>query len=196
MSLQPGHSTPNALYFGIDSSCNYSNGLAVAGTATSVPFAIADTSVVKLRFNYFLVTEHNSTFDKASIQVSVNGGAFAIVASNNQGGVSLQQTTAWTAGVVDLAPLVAGLSAPSVQLRVAFDSIDSILNSTDRIPRRRHQGGWSGGRRRIRRPSSPPVRIRRLRCRRGDAQRVGDRRRVAGAAGVSTRGASSAGRAR
>ena len=129
-SLQPGHSTPNALYFGIDSSCTYSNGLAVAGTATSVPIAIADTSVVKLRFNYFLTTEHNATFDKASIQVSVNGGAFAIVASNNQGGVALQETTAWTAGEVDLAPLVAGLSAPSVQLRVAFDSIDSILNST------------------------------------------------------------------
>ena len=129
-SLQPGHSTPNALYFGIDSSCTYSNGLAVAGTATSVPIAIADTSVVKLRFNYFLTTEHSSSFDKASIQVSINGGAFAIVASNNQGGVALQETTAWTAGEVDLAPLVAGLSAPSLRLRVAFDSLDAILNST------------------------------------------------------------------
>ncbi len=129
-ALQAGHSTPNALYFGIDSTCNYSNGLAVAGTATSVPITIANTSLVKLGFNYFLVTENNSSFDKASIQVSVNGGAFAIVASNNLGGVSLQQTTAWTAGVVDLAPLLAGLSAPSVRLRVAFDSIDSAVNAT------------------------------------------------------------------
>ena len=174
-SLQPGHSTPNALYFGIDSTCNYSNGLAVAGTATSVPVAIANTSVVKLGFNYFLVTENNSSFDKASIQVSVNGGAFAIVASNNQGGVSLQQTTAWTAGVVDLAPLVAGLSAPSVRLRVAFDSIDSVLNSTtgfvvDDIKVLGPAGGTQYGTRR-QRGSRPGGHV----ARGGEPERHGDR---------------------
>ena len=38
---------------------------------------IADTSVVKLRFKYFVQTEHLSSFDKATAEVSINGGAFA-----------------------------------------------------------------------------------------------------------------------
>jgi hypothetical protein len=128
-SLQPGHSSPNSLYFGIDSSCTFSNGAAVAGTATSVPITIADVSAVTLRFNYFLTTEHSSTFDKASVQVSINNGAFTVVASNNQGGLALQESGAWAAAEVNLAPLLAGLTSPSVRLRVAFDSLDSIGNS-------------------------------------------------------------------
>ena len=183
-SLQPGHSTPDALYFGIDSTCNYSNGLAVAGTATSVPIAIANTSVVKLRFNYFLATENISSFDRASIQVSVNSGAFTIVASNNQGGVALPETTAWTAGEVDLAPLVAGLSSPSVRLRVAFDSNRFHRQLDYRIRRRRHQGARSGGgldehgtrRERGSRPGGHAAGG-------GEPERHGDRRWVAGAAG-------------
>ncbi|HEY4187025.1 MAG TPA: hypothetical protein VGP07_18260 [Polyangia bacterium] len=128
-SAQAGHSAPNSLYFGIDSSCTYSNGSTVTGTATSGTVQITDTSAVKLRFNYFLTTEHLSSFDKASAQVSINGGAYTVVASNTQGGVTLQETTAWTPAEVDLTSLVAGLTAPVVRVRFAFDSVDSIANN-------------------------------------------------------------------
>jgi hypothetical protein len=128
-STQPGHTTPNSLYFGIDSSCNFSNSNIVAGTATSTPIAIADTSLVKLRVSYVLGTENSTYYDKASVQVSVNGGAFTVVASNNQGGVKLQETTTWTTAEADLTALVAGLSAPSIRVRVAFDSVDTVANT-------------------------------------------------------------------
>ena len=128
-SSQPGHSTPNSLYFGVDSSCTFSTGAAVAGAATSLAVQITDTSVAKLRFNYFLTTEHVSPFDNASVQISVNNGPFTIAASNNQGGVALQEGATWAQAEVDLTPLLAGLTSPVVRIRVAFDSVDSVLNS-------------------------------------------------------------------
>jgi hypothetical protein len=129
-SAQTGHSTPNSLYFGIDSSCTYANSVIDAGTATSVPISIADTSAVKLRLKYFLGTEKISTYDKASVQVSINGGSYSIVAGNSGTGVVLQDGTgSWQSLEVDLTSLFAGLSTATLRVRVAFDTVDSIANS-------------------------------------------------------------------
>jgi len=129
-SSQAGHSLPQSMYFGIDSSCTYSNGVTVSGTATSVPITVADTSVVKLRFSYFLGTENLTSFDKAGVLVSVNGGAYTAVASNSLGGVVLKDGTGtWQTAEVDLSSLFAGLSSATVRIRLSFDSVDSILNS-------------------------------------------------------------------
>ncbi len=129
-SAQAGHSLPQSLYFGLDSSCSYETGALVIGTATSVPITIADTSAVKLRFNYFLATERLSGFDKAAILVSVNEGAFTVAASNNLGGTALQDASGtWQAAEVDLTSRFAGLSSATLRVRVSFDSVDSIYNS-------------------------------------------------------------------
>jgi hypothetical protein len=143
-STVPGHSPPNSLYFGSESSCTYNNGQVAAGTVTSGPITIADPSVVKLRFKYALETEHKAHHDQASAQVSVNGGAFVVVASNDatQGGVALTDGgtggMGWLSADVDLSPLlvslsslsdISGLSSPTVRVRFAFDSVDSQLNA-------------------------------------------------------------------
>ncbi|HLV66979.1 MAG TPA: hypothetical protein VKY73_14255 [Polyangiaceae bacterium] len=128
-AAQPGHSSPNALYFGLDTSCTFATGGASAGTVTSTPIAIQDASVVKLRFNYFLGTEQGSPWDRATAQVSVNGGAFTVVASNNTGGVKLEDGTGiWQAAEVDLTPHLEGLASASIRLRFGFDTGDGVAN--------------------------------------------------------------------
>jgi hypothetical protein len=129
-SMQTGHSAPNSLYFGIDSTCSYANSVADAGTATSAVVSILDTSAVKLRLKYFLGTEKLSGFDKATIQVAINNGAYAIVASNSGTGVALQDGTgAWQSLDVDLTSLFAGQTTATMRVRVAFDTVDSLYNT-------------------------------------------------------------------
>jgi len=129
-STSPGHSAPASLYFGIDSTCNFDAGLILAGTTTSTPISVSDNSLLKLRFNYYLQTEHNSSFDKASVQVSVNEGPYTTVASNTAGGAALLDgTNVWQASEIDLAPLLAGVPSASVRVRFAFDTIDAAVNN-------------------------------------------------------------------
>jgi hypothetical protein len=130
-STQAGHSTPKSLYFGIDSTCTFANGVTDSGTATSVPVSIADTSAVKLRFNYFLATEKLPPYyDQATVQVSINGGAYSILASNGSGGSVLQDSTgAWQAMTIDITALFAGLSSATMRVRVGFNTGDSLYNS-------------------------------------------------------------------
>jgi len=130
LTTLPGHSTPGSLYFGIDSSCNFANGTRVTGTATSSSIPITDTSVVKLRFNYLVATENAGSWDQASVSVSVNGGPFQVVASNNQGGVQLVDGATWKQAEVNLSPLLSGLSSATAQLRVSFDSVDGAINDS------------------------------------------------------------------
>ena len=131
-SAQPGHSTPNSLYFGVDTSCTYQTGLISAGTVTSTAISVADTSVVKLRFKYFLQTERLSSYDKATAQVSVNGGPFVIVAGNSGGTVQQMQdgTGLWQSADIDISSLVGPAPAPAtVAIRFGFDTIDSAVNT-------------------------------------------------------------------
>lgn len=129
-STSPGHSLPASLYFGNDSSCSYNESLVLAGTATSTPISVTNSSLLKLRFNYFLLTERLAPYDKASVLVSVNNGAYTTVASNNAGGAALLDGSGvWQAAEVDLSSLIAGMPSASVQVRFAFDTGDSAVNN-------------------------------------------------------------------
>jgi Gylcosyl hydrolase family 115 C-terminal domain/Dictyostelium (slime mold) repeat len=129
-STSAGHSAPASLYFGIDSTCNYDAAAISAGTATSTPISVTNSSLLKLRFNYYLQTEHLSPYDKATVQVSVNGGAYSIVASNNAGGVPLLDGTGvWQASEVDLSSLIVGLPSATLQVQFGFDTGDSVANA-------------------------------------------------------------------
>ena len=129
-STSTGHSAPASLYFGLDTSCNYDAGSILAGTATSKPISVTSNSPLKLRFNYYLQTEHNSSYDKATAQVSVNNGPYTTVASNTAGGVALLDgSNGWQPVEIDLTPLVTGVASATVQVRFGFDTIDSILNN-------------------------------------------------------------------
>ncbi len=129
-STQSGHSAPASLYFG-NSSCNFDNG-DVFGTATSPTITVEDTTLVLLQLNYFLSTEGNGSFDRASVQVSVNGGTYNVVASSYGTGELLSVSSAgWQSIEVDLTSLVAGLPSADLQIRFGFDSIDSLYNTYD-----------------------------------------------------------------
>ena len=129
-STSAGHSAPASLYFGSDSSCSYNESLVLAGTATSTPISVTSSSLLKLRFNYYLQTERLAPYDKASVQVSVNNGAYTLVASNNAGGAALVDGSGvWQAAELDLTSLIAGLPSASVQVRFGFDTIDSAVNN-------------------------------------------------------------------
>jgi hypothetical protein len=69
-------------------------------------------------------------YDKATVQVSVNNGAYTVVASNNSGGIVLQDgASTWQLAEVDLTSLLSGLSTATLKVRVGFDSVDSIANA-------------------------------------------------------------------
>lgn len=119
------HSTPNALYFG-NTSCNFDSGT-VAGTVVSPSVALTDTSLVLLEYNYLLENEGGATYDRAAIEVSVNGGAYQVVASSYGLGDELQDTATWTNQELDVSALFDG-SPAQMQLRLSFDSRDSVYN--------------------------------------------------------------------
>ena len=125
-----GHSTPGSLYFGTDSTCTFQNGSSrVQGNIDSPVISVNDTEKVELRFNYYLQGENSTYFDRASVQVSVNGGAYTTVASNGGGGVGLVQTAAWQSAVVDLTSLVSSSPSADLRVRLGFDSGDGLYNN-------------------------------------------------------------------
>ncbi|MEI9935599.1 MAG: hypothetical protein WDO69_00110 [Pseudomonadota bacterium] len=129
-STLPGHSAPASLYFGLDSTCNYDAAAISAGTVTSSAISVTDNSLLELRFNYYLQTEHDSNYDKATVQVSVNNGAYTTVASNGTGGIALLDGTgAWQTSEIDLAPLLVGQPSASLRLRFGFDTVDAGVNN-------------------------------------------------------------------
>jgi hypothetical protein len=130
-STQPGHSAPNSLYFGLDSTCNYQTGGVSVGTVTSPAIVVTDPSLVKLRFSYFLGTENAPTasYDAAMAQVSVNNGPFVTVASNKPGTYALVDGTGvWQRADINITSLVDGLSSPTVRVRFGFNTVDAALN--------------------------------------------------------------------
>ncbi len=128
-STQPGHTSPNSLFFGLDSSCTYNTGGVSSGTVTSPAIVVNDTSLVKLRFSYFLGTERIGNYDAAVAQVSVNGGEFVTVASNKPGSALLDDMTGlWQRADLNITSLVAGLSSATIRLRFGFNTVDSVAN--------------------------------------------------------------------
>ncbi len=128
-AADPGHSQPMALYYGIDAQCTFANGFTNSGTATLPPMSLADVGPpIVLHLNYFLETEGLNPFDAATVEVSVGGGPYQIVAGNHPsaGSESLSDpSSGWTPLVVDLSAHVGS----TVRLRFGFNTLDSAFNS-------------------------------------------------------------------
>lgn len=148
-SVVRGHSTPQSLYYGQDSTCTFDNGLTNEGVARSPVISLASTAGASLEFNYFLGTEGGGFYDQASVAVSVNGGPFTIVESNfnalfipvelrgmrvregavSSGGTALIDNSGnWRQGTADLGPLLEGLESADLQLEFRFNTLDAGLN--------------------------------------------------------------------
>ncbi len=129
-SPSSGHSTPTSLYYGVDAQCDYDAGQS-EGVATSPVVDLAGVSApVKLSFNYFLETEGMpSSYDMASVEVSENGGPFAVVAHNDDSlpGVVLlvDPSGAWLSATVDLS----AMAGSNVQVRFRFRTVDQLANA-------------------------------------------------------------------
>jgi len=122
-----GHSQPRALYFGDDASCSYDLGV-VAGYAESPSITVENTSQVGLSLTYFLETEQSSSFDRATVELSVNGGAYQVVATNSNGAL-VDDGSGWQTVDIDLTQYFAGLTGATMTLRFGFDSLDGVFNN-------------------------------------------------------------------
>ncbi len=123
----PGHSTPSALYYGADSTCTFEVGT-TSGVARSLPFTVDLSQAASLTFNYFLGSEGGSTYDRASLELSIDGAAPVVVASSFGQGVALTANSGqWQAAVVDLSQL--GSAPVELELLFRFNSVDSVGNN-------------------------------------------------------------------
>ncbi len=127
----PGHSAPGNLFYGRDDFCNYNTGTPIRHTITGPAIAIANRDMAELGFNYFLDTEEAFNYDNAEVLVSVAGGPFQVVASNNSGGAVLNETTGWENLRVGIADLLPASGSTSIRIQLAFNAVD-INNNVDR----------------------------------------------------------------
>jgi hypothetical protein len=141
-----GHSVPTALYYGQDSTCDYDIGVEHEGVALSPVISVSDTSALVIELNYFLGTEFSTVFDRASVEVSVDGGPFQVVESSfttlttgpdfrpappvGPAGMEalVPNSGSWRHATVDITSLVEGLGEADIQLRLHFDTVDASLN--------------------------------------------------------------------
>ncbi|MCX5771877.1 MAG: S8 family serine peptidase, partial [Candidatus Hydrogenedentes bacterium] len=129
LSDEGDHTAPTSLYYGLDSSCNFNAGL-TEGVVTSPQIDLAYvTPPIALAFKYFLDTEGMpSVYDKASVELSVDGGPFQIIAHNdyNMGVYVLNDPTfGWEMLNIDLS----AYAASTIQVRFHFNTGDSIANA-------------------------------------------------------------------
>jgi leucyl aminopeptidase len=120
----PGYaSATHAMYFGIDSTCTYSNGTRVSGTITS-PAITGVASTSSLSFKYYRKVESASgSYDVASVQIVNSAGTATTVWSRSSANAS---NTLWNdSGAISLS----AYAGQSIQVRFKFDSIDSSYNS-------------------------------------------------------------------
>jgi len=123
-----GHSAPGSLYYGKPDVCNYATPTPIPHSITSPSIAIADPLMAELGFNYFLETEHDPNYDTAEVRISVNGGPFQVVASNNSGGEPLTEGSTWRPvrfPISDLLP--AGPS--NIRIQLFFNAVDPRNNT-------------------------------------------------------------------
>ena len=126
-----GHSSPGSLYYGKDSACTYTTPIPVFHAINSPEITIANPQTAELGFKYFLKTENSSSADSASVRISVNGGAFQVVASNNAGGdQKLKETNAWLDLRFDISKFLPATGPTKIRLQFAFNAGDIYANST------------------------------------------------------------------
>lgn len=127
----PGHSAPGYLYYGRDDFCNFNTGTPIRHTVTGPAVTIPNRDMAELGFNYFLDTEEAFNYDNAEVLVSVDGGPFQVVASNNSGGALLNETTGWESFRVGIAELLPPSGSSSIRIQLAFNAVD-VNNNVDR----------------------------------------------------------------
>jgi len=124
-----GHTTPTALYYGQDGDCDYDTGAAANhGEATTPTIDLPGGSVyIELRFKYFLETELYESEDVASVEISVDGGDFVIIADNDIAGVPIldDPTSGWQEQVL----VFTDYAGSSVQIRFGFDTVSEFGNN-------------------------------------------------------------------
>lgn len=119
----PGYSSAvSSLYYGQDSTCNFSTGARTTGTATSPSFS-GLTSASRLSFKYYRRVESASgNYDIASVAVVVGSTATTVWTRN----ATNASTTTWQdSGLISLAQF----AGQTVQLRLTFDSVDNVSNA-------------------------------------------------------------------
>jgi hypothetical protein len=123
-----GHSAPGSLHYAKPDVCDYTTPTPIPHAITSPAIAIADPLMAELGFNYFLETENDPNYDTAEVRISVNGGAFQVVASNNSGGEPLTEGGSWRPvrfGISELLP-----SGPSsIRIQLFFNAVDPRNNT-------------------------------------------------------------------
>jgi len=119
-----GHSTPGSLYYGKDSVCNYTTPNPIFHAINSPEITIANPQTAELAFKYYLRTENSSQADSASVLISVNGGVFKLVASNNQAAAEqkLKETSAWQELRFDISKLLPATGPTKIKIQFAFNA--------------------------------------------------------------------------
>ena len=129
----PGHTRPNAFFFGDDATCSFDSPVAFRniGTLTSPSFAVPGNSISKLRFKYLLQTRQNEFADRAVVSISVNGGPFKDVANNRDGSLPETGASAWRSYTIDLFPLLPnnGASAANMVVRFSYDDVGAAFET-------------------------------------------------------------------
>ena len=127
-----GASGSTALYYGIDSQCNYDAGTTEGVAVSPVVQLPAGSVPLTLQVQYLLTTEGppgtDAGFDAAMVEIATNGGAFVPFASNGAAGQYQRLADgsgAWTQQVFDLTPL----AGSAVQLRFHFRTGDAVNNA-------------------------------------------------------------------
>jgi len=122
-----GHSRPGSLYYGQDTSCTYDDGTSHNGVARSIPITVDLSTAAVLSFDYFLETEGGTYYDRASVEVSIDGGEPVVVASSFETGEPLVGgTQTWQPVLIDLTSL--GVGQVEIEILARFDTVDSVLN--------------------------------------------------------------------
>lgn len=116
---ESGHSPTQSFYYG--SNGTYNTGATHAGTITSPAAVIGANS--ELRFNYVLLTESDTNWDAANVQISTNGGSTWTTLMGRTTG--LVNTSTWTPLTISLA----AFAGQTAQIRFSFDTLDSAFNN-------------------------------------------------------------------
>jgi hypothetical protein len=119
-----GHSTPGSLYYGKDSVCNYATPIPIFHAINSPEITIANPQTAELAFKYFLKTENSSSADSASLLLSVNGGAFKLLASNNDqtAGQKMKEGNVWQDLRFDISSFLPATGPTKIKLQFAFNA--------------------------------------------------------------------------
>jgi subtilisin family serine protease len=123
---QDGHSADDSIYFGTGEDSDGGGNYNVGHTAGRIISPVIDLTSVKgaqLSFNYFLQTEGNNLYDRATVMVIRDGFLVEVIGSNPD--LLKDPTTGWTQATFDLS----GYVGSTVQLQFDFNTNDRANNN-------------------------------------------------------------------